>query len=115
MKSLVLMAGMCLGAISLADAGDSRVTRDSVHHIPRAMRASQEVLCGMRDADGAVTNVISCVTMVLSATNTPAAKLQRTQCEAITKSGTRCKRNAIPGGKLCRQHQKIADAKTGKR
>ena len=33
----------------------------------------------------------------------------RTQCEARTKSGTRCKRNAQPGEKLCRQHKKIEE------
>lgn len=33
------------------------------------------------------------------------------QCEALTKSGTQCKRKALPGGKLCRQHQKIAEKK----
>ena len=33
----------------------------------------------------------------------------RTQCEARTKSGTRCKRNALPGEKLCRQHKKIEE------
>lgn len=35
----------------------------------------------------------------------------RVQCEALTKSGTQCKRKAIPDGKLCRQHQKIAEKK----
>lgn len=35
----------------------------------------------------------------------------RVQCEAVTKSGTQCKRKALSGGKLCRQHQKIADKK----
>ena len=43
----------------------------------------------------AVTNVVSSVV--------------RTQCEARTKSGTRCKRNALPGEKLCRQHKKIEE------
>ena len=33
----------------------------------------------------------------------------RTQCEVRTKSGTRCKRNAQPGEKLCRQHKKIEE------
>lgn len=37
---------------------------------------------------------------------------ERVQCEALTKSGTQCKRKALPGGKLCRQHQKIADKKS---
>ena len=43
----------------------------------------------------AVSNVVSSVV--------------RTQCEARTKSGTRCKRNALPGEKLCRQHKKIEE------
>ena len=38
-------------------------------------------------------------------------KLPRRQCEAITKSANRCKRNAVPGGKLCRQHQRISGRK----
>lgn len=42
-----------------------------------------------------------------NAVNTVASSAARTQCEARTKSGTRCKRNALPGGKLCRQHKKI--------
>ena len=33
------------------------------------------------------------------------------QCEAITLSGNRCKRRAIPGGKCCRQHEKIIEKK----
>lgn len=28
----------------------------------------------------------------------------RVQCEAITKSGKRCSRKAVPGEKFCRQH-----------
>jgi len=31
------------------------------------------------------------------------------QCEAVTKSGTRCTRNAIAGKHYCTQHQKIKD------
>ena len=38
----------------------------------------------------------------------------REQCAAFTKSGTRCKRKAIPGGKLCRQHQKLVEKSQGK-
>lgn len=38
----------------------------------------------------------------------------RVQCEALTKSGTQCKRKALLGGKLCRQHQKIAEKKAKK-
>lgn len=60
-------------------------------------------------AASAQANAFPSVASVTSATNTPAAKLPRQQCEAVTKSGNRCKRNAVPGGKLCRQHQKIAD------
>ena len=59
----------------------------------------------------AVTNSVSSVVSVTVATNAPAAKVSRQQCEAITKSGSRCKRNAVSGGKLCRQHQKISGRK----
>ena len=65
----------------------------------------------------AVTNAIPDVVSVTVATNAPAVKSTfanaaadkqlRHQCEAVTKSGNRCKRNSISGGKLCRQHQKI--------
>ena len=58
----------------------------------------------------AVTNSISSAVSVTAAT-----KVSRQQCEAVTKSGNRCKRNAVVGGKLCRQHQKIADVKSGKK
>ena len=43
-------------------------------------------------------------TNVVRQVASPAA---RTQCEALTKSGTRCKRTALPGEKFCRQHKKI--------
>ena len=59
----------------------------------------------------AVTNTVPSVVSATAATNVPAEKVSRQQCEAITKSGSRCKRNAVPGGKLCRQHQKIGDRK----
>ena len=57
----------------------------------------------------AVTNAVAGVASVAKSTFAKAAddKQSRRQCEAITKSGTRCKRNSLPGGKLCRQHQKI--------
>ena len=55
------------------------------------------------------TNAVSGIASVASATNAPVAKVSRQQCEAVTKSGNRCKRNSIPGGKLCRQHQRIND------
>ena len=74
-------------------------------------------------AESAATNATPIVVSVASATNTPAAKstftkatedkLPRQQCEAVTKSGNRCKHNAAPGEKLCRQHQKIFRAKAG--
>ena len=64
-------------------------------------------------AKSGVTNIISSVTSVASTTNTPALKLPRQQCEAVTKSGNRCKRNAAPGETLCRQHLKIFRAKAG--
>ena len=74
-------------------------------------------------AESVATNTVSSVVSVAVATNTPAAKstfakaaedkLPRQQCEAATKSGNRCKRNAAPGEKLCRQHLKIADRKSG--
>ena len=69
----------------------------------------------------AVTNSVSGVVSVTVATKAPAAKssiakaaegkLPRQQCEAITKSGNRCRRNAVAGGKHCRQHQRINDRK----
>ena len=55
------------------------------------------------------TNAVSGVLSVVSPTNAPAAKPPRRQCEAVTKSGNRCRRNASPGAKLCRQHQKISN------
>ena len=64
-------------------------------------------------ADFAATNVALNVVSVVAATNTPALKVSRQQCEAVTKSGNRCKRNAVPGEKLCRQHLKIANRKSG--
>ena len=63
-------------------------------------------------AKSGVTNIISSVASVASTTNTPALKLPRQQCEAVTKSGNRCKRNAVPGEKQCRQHLKIANRKS---
>ena len=57
----------------------------------------------------AVTNTVSSAVFLTAATNAPAAKVSRQQCEAITKSGNRCKRNAILGEKLCRQHLKVAN------
>ena len=58
-----------------------------------------------------VTNSVSSAVSVTVATNAPAGKVSRQQCEAVTKSGNRCKRNAISGGKLCRQHQRISNRK----
>ena len=65
-------------------------------------------------ASDASTNAADCAASASSAADAPAEKPAPAQCEAVTKSGARCKRNALPGGKLCRQHQKIADSK-GKR
>ena len=74
-------------------------------------------------AESVVTNAVSGFVSVSAATNAPAAKstfakatedtLSRQQCEAVTKSGNRCKRNVVPGEKLCRQHLKIANRKSG--
>ena len=58
-----------------------------------------------------VTNSVSSVVTITAATNAPAVKVSRQQCEAVTKSGNRCKRNAVSGGKLCRQHQRISNRK----
>ena len=58
-------------------------------------------------AESVATNAVSNVVSVA------AAKVPRQQCEAVTKSGNRCKRNAAPGEKLCRQHLKIANRKSG--
>ena len=62
-------------------------------------------------AESATTNAAPIVVSVASTTNTPALKVSRQQCEAVTKSGNRCKRNAVSGGKLCRQHQRISNRK----
>ena len=56
-------------------------------------------------AESAATNAVSNVVSVA------AAKVPRQKCEAVTKSGNRCKRNAVPGEKLCRQHLKILNRK----
>ena len=64
-------------------------------------------------AESAATNAAPIVVSVASTTNTPALKVSRQQCEAVTKSGNRCKRNAAPGETLCRQHLKIFRAKAG--
>ena len=58
-------------------------------------------------AESPTTNAVSGVVSVTSTTNAPMTKVSRHQCEAVTKSGNRCKRNSVPGGKLCRQHLKI--------
>ena len=64
-----------------------------------------------------VTNSVSGAVSVTVATNASEArssiaksvegKSPRQQCEAITKSGNRCKRNAVSGERLCLQHRKI--------
>ena len=64
-------------------------------------------------AESAATNAALNVVSVAAATNVPALKLSRQQCEAVTESGNRCKRNAALGEKLCRQHLKIANRKSG--
>ena len=64
-------------------------------------------------AESAAPNIISNVVSVAAATNVPVVKVSRQQCEAVTKSGNRCKRNAALGEKLCRQHLKIANRKSG--
>ena len=66
-------------------------------------------------AESATTNVVSSVTFAVSTTNAPTAKVSRQQCEAVTKSGNRCKRNAVSGEKLCRQHKIIFRAREGQR
>ena len=60
-------------------------------------------------AESAATNAVANVVSVAAVTNVPVVKVPRQQCEAVTKSGSRCKRNAVPGKKLCRQHLKIAN------
>ena len=62
-------------------------------------------------ADSVATNAVFSTVSVPVATNVPAIKVSCQQCEAVTKSGNRCKRNAVPGEKLCRQHLKIANRK----
>ena len=63
-------------------------------------------------AEPVAANAVSGAVSIAAATNVPALKLPRQQCEAITKSGNRCKRNAVPGEKLCRQHHRIANRKS---
>ena len=65
-----------------------------------------------RPVAAASTNAVA---EAVSATNAPSARTCRRQCEAVTKSGNRCKRNAAPGAGLCRQHQRIADSERAKR
>lgn len=60
-----------------------------------------------------VTNATPCAMSVTAVTNMPAARVLRQQCEAVTKSGNRCKRNAVPGEKHCRQHLKIVNRASG--
>ena len=62
-------------------------------------------------AASASTNLLLSTESFASMTNASTAKQVRQQCEAITKSGTRCKRKAVAGEKLCRQHQRIATRK----
>lgn len=62
-------------------------------------------------AESVATNIVFNVVSVAFTTNTPALKLPRQQCEAVTMSGNRCKRNAVSGEKLCHQHLKIAKRK----
>lgn len=74
-------------------------------------------------AEPMVTNSVASVVSVAVATNAFAAKssianvtegkLPRQQCEAVTKSGNRCKRNAVPGERLCCQHRKILSGTDG--
>ncbi len=45
---------------------------------------------------------------------TKVAKQERPRCEAITLSGNRCKRRAMPGCKYCRQHDAIMRKRAGK-
>lgn len=68
-------------------------------------------------AEPVSSNAVASVGTVASVTNAPTAKSSsaksadgersRWQCAAVTKSGTRCKRKAVPGERLCRQHKKI--------
>ena len=62
-------------------------------------------------AEPVATNALFGTVSVPVATNAPAVKVSRQQCEAVIKSGNRCKRNAVPGEKLCRQHLKIVNRK----
>ena len=43
---------------------------------------------------------------------TPQREKERVQCQAITKSGNRCKRRAAPGKCYCRQHASDVAPKT---
>lgn len=65
-------------------------------------------------AESTVTNIVSRGTSAVTTTNKTATSVSRLQCEAVTKSGNRCKRNAVLCEKLCRQHKKIFRARAGK-
>ena len=69
--------------------------------------------CLADEAAGSLTNGVVKVGASCSVSNSPVLKLPRQQCEAMTKSGTRCKRNAVPGERLCRQHKKSGALKKG--
>ena len=64
-------------------------------------------VCCAVDDTVCVTNVCAKTAACISVTNAQTELQLRQRCEAFTKSGNRCKRNAAPGGKLCRQHGKI--------
>ena len=64
-------------------------------------------VCCAVDDTVCVTNVCAKTAACISVTDAQTKKKLRQRCEAFTKSGNRCKRNAAPGGKLCRQHGKI--------
>ena len=72
--------------------------------------------CLAAENSAPATNVCVRAESVTFSTNAPTAKLTRQQCEAITKSGAQCKRNAAAGEKMCWQHirsvRRAAEAKT---
>ena len=63
------------------------------------------------DAPSATNNVAKITEKPVRLRSNESTK--QSQCEAITKSGNRCKRKAAKGERFCRQHLKIHTVKAG--
>ena len=69
------------------------------------------VCCAAMSAFASTNQVSFCINQpttnaVVAASAKRPAPAERTQCEAITKSGKRCSRKAASGERFCRQHLK---------